>query len=59
MGTMEIPKEGEEGRAPKTGLSSEKREDLWSILLAVAVLLSSMAAPEAVREFFTDLLYVF
>jgi len=59
MGTMEIPKEGEEGRAPKKGLSSEKREDLWAILLAVAVLLLSMAAPEAVRELFTNGLYLF
>jgi len=58
MGSMEIPPEGE-ARKTAEGLSSEKREDLWSILLAVAVLILSMAAPEAVREFFTDVLYVF
>ena len=58
MGSMEIPPKGEAGKTAK-GLSSEKREDLWSILLAVVVLLLSMAAPEAVREFFTDVLYVF
>ena len=58
MGSMEIPPKGDAGKTAD-GLSSEKREDIWSILLAVAVLLSSMAAPEAVREFFTDLLYVF
>jgi len=59
MGTMEIPTKDEGGGTPKKGLSSEKREDLWSILLAVAVLLLSMAAPEAVREFFADGLYLF
>lgn len=58
MGSMDIPtKEKEQGRGE--GLSSEKREDLWSILLAAAVLLLSMAAPEAVHNFFKNALYLF
>ena len=58
MGTMDIPTKGDKGGRGK-GLSSEKREDLWSILLAAAALLFSMAAPEAVHNFFKNALYLF
>ena len=41
------------------GLSSEKREDIWALLIAGAVMLASMAAPIAIYQFFTDTLYLF
>jgi hypothetical protein len=39
--------------------SSEKREDVWAILIAVAVLVLSLAFPEHVYHFFKTGLYVF
>jgi hypothetical protein len=57
MGNVEPGQTG--GGSKAKGLSSEKREDLWSILLAVVVLLLSWAAPDAVQEFFTEALYLF
>lgn len=57
MGNVEPGQTG--GGSKAKGLSSEKREDLWSIVLAAIVLLLSWAAPDAVQEFFTDVLYLF
>jgi hypothetical protein len=42
-----------------TGLSSAKREDIWALIIAGAVMLISIAAPEAVYNFFKNVLYVF
>ena len=39
-------------------LTPEKREDLWAIIIAGMVLLGSAAAPEAVHNFFKNLLYI-
>ena len=44
---------------PKKGLSSSKREDIWALIIAGAVMLASMAAPEGVHKLFTELLYLF
>jgi hypothetical protein len=44
---------------PQEGLSSEKREDIWALLIALVVLLFCLAAPEAVYDFFRRALYVF
>jgi len=42
-----------------TGLSSAKREDIWALIIAGAVMLISIAAPEAVYDFFKKVLYIF
>ena len=39
--------------------SSEKREDIWALLIAMAILLLSVAFPEQVRHFFNSTLYLF
>lgn len=49
----------EENKQTGGDLSSERREDTWALLLAMAVLILSMAAPETVHEFFKELLFVF
>ena len=40
------------------GLSSEKREDIWAIILALAVLLLSVAAPDMVHDIFKKYLFI-
>ena len=42
-----------------TSLSSAKREDIWALIIAGAVMLISIAAPEAVYDFFKKVLYIF
>ena len=39
--------------------SSEKREDIWALLIAMAILLLSVAFPEQIRHFFGSTLYLF
>jgi len=39
--------------------SSEKREDIWAILIAVAILILSFAFPEQIYHFFKKGLYLF
>ena len=39
-------------------LSSSKREDIWALIIAILVLLVSLAAPEGVYELFKKILYV-
>jgi hypothetical protein len=39
--------------------SSEKREDIWAILIVVMVFLFSVAFPEQVYHLFTQTLYLF
>jgi hypothetical protein len=39
--------------------SSEKREDLWAILLTLVILGLSFAMPESINHFFTKTLYLF
>ena len=41
------------------GLSAEKREDLWALIIAAIVLLVCMAAPEQVYRLFKNILYLF
>jgi hypothetical protein len=40
------------------GLTSEKREDIWALLIAAGVLGVCIAAPDAVHNFFKNLIYV-
>ncbi len=40
-------------------LSSEKREDLWAIIIAAAVLVICSIAPDAVYTFFKKSLFLF
>jgi hypothetical protein len=44
---------------PPGGLSSEKREDIWALLIALLVLVLCLAAPEAIYRFFKSALFVF
>lgn len=39
--------------------TSEKREDIWAILIVVVVFLVSVAFPAQVHHFFTQVLYLF
>ncbi len=39
--------------------SSEKREDIWAITIAVIVFLFSVAFPTQVHHFFTQVLFLF
>lgn len=45
--------------AAEEAFSSEKREDIWALLIAVAILLLSVAFPEQIRHFFSSTLYLF
>ena len=39
--------------------SSEKREDIWAITIAVVVFLFSVAFPAQIHHFFTQVLFLF
>jgi len=43
----------------KEVFSSEKREDIWAIIIAVGVFLLSTAFPEQIHVFFTKVLFLF
>ncbi len=43
----------------KPALSSAKREDIWALIIAAAVMAVSAVAPEAVYTFFKKFLYFF
>ena len=39
--------------------SSEKREDIWAILLALFIFILSYIAPDAIHHFFKKTLFLF
>lgn len=39
--------------------TSEKREDIWAIIIAVAFLICSLLFPEQFHDFFSKSLYLF
>ena len=39
--------------------SSEKREDIWALLIAAGIFLVSVIAPMQVQAFFSSVLYIF
>ena len=39
--------------------SSEKREDIWALIIAVGILIFSFTFPEQIHYFFTQALYLF
>ncbi len=43
----------------QSGLSSEKREDIWALIIAGVVLLISLISPEGVYQLFKKALYLF
>ena len=43
----------------KRVLSSEKREDLWAIIIAGVILLLCSISPDAIHTFFKKTLYLF
>lgn len=40
------------------GLSSAKREDIWALIIAAAVMAASLVAPEQIHAFFKQILYL-
>ncbi len=47
------------GDRPAIGLSSEKREDIWALLIAAVVLLISLWTPAGVHNLFKKVLLIF
>jgi hypothetical protein len=47
------------GAESQTGLSSEKREDIWALLIALTVLVLCLAAPESIYTFFKKTIFIF
>ena len=39
--------------------SSEKREDIWALIIAAGILLLSVAFPAQIHHFFSSILYLF
>lgn len=39
--------------------SSEKREDIWALIIAMGILLLSVAFPAQIHHFFSSMLYPF
>ena len=39
--------------------SSEKREDIWALIIAMVILLLSVAFPAQIHHFFSSMLYLF
>jgi hypothetical protein len=39
--------------------SSEKREDIWALIIAMGILILSVAFPDQIYYFFRDALYLF
>ena len=39
--------------------SSEKREDIWALIIAMGILLLSVAFPAQIHHFFSSMLYLF
>ena len=39
--------------------SSEKREDVWALMIAMVILLLSVAFPAQIHHFFSSMLYLF
>ena len=48
--------DGDAKDAAEKVFSSEKREDAWALIIAVVILLLSVAFPEELRHFFSDTL---
>ena len=44
---------------PQQGLSSEKREDIWALIIAGAIFLVSVAFPAQIHAFFSSVLVLF
>jgi hypothetical protein len=51
--------ESELDHAAEEVFSSEKREDVWAIVIAVGVFLLAVAFPEQIHNFFSKALYLF
>ena len=45
--------------AAEQAFSSEKREDAWALIIALVILLLSVAFPDQIRYFFSNTLYLF
>jgi hypothetical protein len=52
-------RENELRRRSENVFSSEKREDIWAIVLALLILGLSFIIPESIYHFFTKTLYLF
>jgi hypothetical protein len=56
-----IDKDHQPNRSPSSEgeMSSEKREDIWAVIVAMATLIVCVAFPEQVHDFFSKALYLF
>ena len=45
--------------ASEKAFSSEKREDIWALIIAMGILLLSVAFPAQIHHFFSSMLYLF
>lgn len=52
-------RESELEHAVEEVFSSEKREDIWAIIIAISVLILSLAFPNQIYHFFNKVLYLF
>ena len=62
---MAQPDAPQEQQAPdvqdvsEKAFSSEKREDIWALIIAMGILLLSVAFPTQIHQFFSSMLYLF
>jgi hypothetical protein len=57
--TSDEPQGSGENQVAEKVFSSEKREDIWAIVIALGIFVFSLAFPEQVYNFFRDTLYLF
>ncbi|MBA2848718.1 hypothetical protein G4V39_02150 [Thermosulfuriphilus ammonigenes] len=59
MGSIGSPKGKDLKTMAEDVFSSEKREDIWAIIISLIVLLLSMAFPQEIYHFFKKTLFIF
>jgi hypothetical protein len=57
--TSDEPQGSGENKVAEKVFSSEKREDIWAIVIALGIFVLSLTFPEQVYNFFRDTLYLF
>lgn len=59
MANSDEPQKTEVEHVAEEVFSSEKREDIWAIIIATGIFLLSVAFPGQVHHFFSKVLYLF
>ena len=57
--SLDKQQESEREHVVREVFSSEKREDIWALIIAMGVLILSAAFPEQIYHFFKQGLYLF